>query len=224
MSVFMATIIAVFKVVLIDLVLSGDNAAVIGLAIRGLDPKTRKMASFCGAGSAVLLRVTLTICATLLIRIPWVNTVGGIILIWITDNLLANNDRRKEIKAESRCWRAVFIIIVADFSMSFDNIMGVAGAAHGSIPILIIGLLVSIPILMFGSNWIASIMDRHPIVIYLGGAVLAHTSVSMIVKGLNLETILGSMWTVLIPWLFAVPVFVWGLMVIYKHKNISIEH
>jgi len=209
---------AVLNIVLIDLVLSGDNAAVIGLAIRNLAADLRKKAAILGTGAAVILRVAATSIVALLIRIPWCNTVGGVILLWITYKLLINSESQKNIRAESSFWKAVCLIVVADFSMSFDNVIGVAGAAHGSVPLVIFGLAVSIPVLIWGSNRLAGLMDKHPIIVFLGGAVLIHTSVTMIIRGLKLAAFIGRTPATLVPWLLALFLLVWGCSGSFKEK------
>ncbi|AOQ23561.1 TerC family protein [Neomoorella thermoacetica] len=203
---------AILSITIIDLALSGDNAAVIGLAIKNLPQEQRKLAAFIGAGGAILLRVTLTALATLLLRIPYLNAAGGVILIWITWKLLKGDEGEESVKASNRFWSAVGTIIVADLSMAFDNIMGVAGAAHGHLGLMIFGLAVSIPILVLGASWLAIMMNRYPIIIYIGGAVLAHTSLAMIFEdhGLGLPRYTGELAAVLIPWAMAAAVFIWG--------------
>lgn len=203
---------AILSITIIDLALSGDNAAVIGLAIKNLPREQRKIAAFIGAGGAILLRVTLTALATLMLRIPYLNAAGGVILIWITWKLLKGDEGEESVKASNRFWSAVGTIIVADLSMAFDNIMGVAGAAHGHVGLMIFGLAISIPILVLGANWLATMMNRYPIIIYIGGAVLAHTSLAMIFEdhGLGLPRYTGELAAVFIPWALATAVFIWG--------------
>jgi YjbE family integral membrane protein len=207
------TLSAILSIAIIDLALSGDNAAVIGLAIKDLPAVRRRQAALIGTGAALLLRVIFTAIATILTRIPFINAIGGIILVWITWKLIMPGKSDEEhVKGSDKFWGAIFAIIVADMSMAFDNVMGVAGAAHGSILLVIFGLLLSIPILVFGSSWLATWMNRQPFIIYIGGAVLAHTSIAMIFhdKGLNLVNTLGELPTLIIPWLFALAVLVFG--------------
>lgn len=208
----MTLVWAVLSITIIDLALSGDNAAVIGLAIKNLPPQQRKTAAFIGAGGAIVLRVTLTALATLLLRIPYLNAIGGVILIWITWKLLTGNEEEENVRSSNRFWSAIGTIIVADLSMAFDNIMGVAGAAHGHVGLMIFGLAVSIPILVLGASWLATMMNRYPIIIYIGGAVLAHTSLAMIFEdhGLALPHYTGQLAATLIPWGVALAVFLWG--------------
>ncbi|MGI9859873.1 TerC family protein [Moorella naiadis] len=209
---------AILSITIIDLALSGDNAAVIGLAIKNLPLQQRKIAAFIGAGGAIVLRVTLTALATLLLRVPYLNAIGGVILIWITWKLLNGDAGEEKIKSSNKFWSAVGTIIVADLSMAFDNIMGVAGAAHGHVGLMIFGLAVSIPILVLGASWLATMMNRYPIIIYIGGAVLAHTSLAMIFAdhGLGLPHYTGELAAALIPWALAAAVFIWGWLQVRK--------
>ena len=188
LSVFLAvpvwlcqTLAAILSITLIDLVLSGDNAAVIGLAIRNLPRPMQKKAAIFGAAGAIILRVIFTIFAVYLLTVKYLSAIGGIILIFITYKLLnTKNEAEVNVRAANKFWSAVGTIIVADISMAFDNVMGVAGAAHGEAWLVVFGLLLSIPILVWGSTWLATMMGRYPLIIYIGATVLAHTAISMI--------------------------------------------
>jgi len=219
---FLFTIQAILSITIIDLALSGDNAAVIGLAIRDLPLEQRKTASMIGAGGAILLRVIFTALATVLLTIKYISAIGGLLLIYITWKLVSHNEEEEEkVGRSDKFWGAVGAIIVADLSMAFDNVMGVAGAAHGSIPLVIFGLLLSVPILIFGSNWLAKWMNRQPFIIYIGAAVLAHTAVAMIFhdKGLGLTNYVGVNLAEIIPWLCALVVLIWGWFEAAKIKK-----
>lgn len=198
-------------IVLIDLSLSGDNAAVIGLAIRELPPKLANRAAFIGASGAVAVRVFFTAIATLMMKVPYLNAAGGVILIWITWKLVAADDEREAKTISGKFWTAVGAIVLADISCGFDNVMGVAGAARGSVPLVIFGLVVSMPILIWGSTWVSRLMNTHPVVIFVGAAVLAHTSLAMIVsdEGLGLAGHLG-LARRLGPWVAALGVLAYG--------------
>jgi len=203
---------AVMAIAIIDLVLSGDNAAVIGLAIRDLPRDLQKKAAIWGAGGAIVLRVIFTIFATFLMAVPYLSAIGGVILIWITWKLLGHGKEEEHVKTSNKFWGAIWAIVIADLTMAFDNVMGVAGAAHGSVGLVIFGLLLSVPILIFGSTWIARMMGKYPIIIYVGAAVLAHTAVAMIFhdKALHLETYFGSSLSAIIPWLPAAGIMIFG--------------
>ncbi len=175
------TLQAVAAIVLIDLALSGDNALVIGMAARGLPRRQRRMASALGAGGAVALRVALAAVATVLLTVPYLQLTGGVALALIAYRLVhpANGHRKMSVGARSLP-EAVAIILAADLAMSLENILGVAGAAHGDIGLLVFGLALSIPIVLFGSGIVADILDRFPQVIWFGAAALAWTSADLI--------------------------------------------
>lgn len=175
------TIQAIAAIVLIDLALSGDNALVIGMAARGLPRRQRRMASAIGAGGAVALRVALAAVATILLTVPYLQLAGGLALALIAYRLVhpGNGHRKMSVGARSLP-EAVAIILAADLAMSLENILGVAGAAHGDIPLLVFGLALSIPIVLFGSGVVADLLDRFPQVIWFGAAALAWTSADLI--------------------------------------------
>ncbi len=210
----MELVLKILTIALIDLVLSGDNAAVIGLAIKNLPLEQRKSAALIGAGGAIVLRVLFTALATLLITVPYLNAIGGVLLLWITWKLLNSDGEEESVKSSNRYWAAIGSIVVADLSMAFDNIMGVAGAAHGHIGLVIFGLALSIPILVIGSNWLATLMNRYPIIIYIGGAVLAHTALTMIMhdKAMDLMHVLGGLTANILIWGVTLAILGYGLM------------
>lgn len=199
------------RIILIDLSLSGDNAAVIGLAVRDLPPKQGRLAAILGASGAIATRMLFAVLATLLLRLPYLNAIGGVILAWITWKLAAGTGTENHKSLGGSFWSAVWTIILADVSTGFDNVMAVAGAAHGSAILVVIGLAISMPILIWGSTWVARLMQSYPFVIFLGAAVLAHTSLAMIVEdeGLGLAPHLG-IGAVVLPWAAAAAVAVWG--------------
>jgi len=169
-----------FSIILIDLLLAGDNALVIAMAVRALPQRQRRLAIAFGAGAAVVLRVVLTILAARLLGIEFIKLMGGAFIIWIAVKVLA--DASSEPAAEpprGQLLRAVWFIVVADITMSLDNVLAVAGAARGSVPLIVFGLAVSIPFVVFSSNLIATLMDRYPTVVYLGSAVLGKVGAEM---------------------------------------------
>ena len=169
-----------FSIILIDLLLAGDNALVIAMAVRALPQRQRRLAIIFGAGAAVVLRVVLTIVAARLLGIEFIKLLGGAFIIWIAIKVLA--DASSEPGAETpggQLLRAIWFIVVADITMSLDNVLAVAGAARGSVPLIIFGLCVSIPFVVFSSNLIATLMNRYPIVVYLGSAILGKVGAEM---------------------------------------------
>ena len=173
---------ALLSIVLIDLVLAGDNAIVIALAARNLPAHLQKKAIFFGAMGAIVVRSLMTVGVVWLLQIPGLLLVGGLGLLWIAYKLLADQDTEKEHgEVASTFWGAMRTIVIADALMGIDNVLGVAGAAHGEMGLVIIGLLVSVPIVMFGSSLVLRLVERFPLIIQLGSAVLAYTAAKMIV-------------------------------------------
>jgi YjbE family integral membrane protein len=173
--------IAVGQIILIDIVLSGDNAVVIALACRNLTPEQRKSGIFWGVAGAIILRVVLTVFAAMVMGLPWLKLVGGLLLIWIAVKLmLPEDDEGHDIQASAHLWGAVKTIIVADFVMSLDNVIAVAGAAHGSLALLLFGLAVSIPLIVWSSQLILHWMERWPVIILLGAGLLGYVAGQMI--------------------------------------------
>jgi YjbE family integral membrane protein len=168
-------------IIVIDLVLAGDNAIVIGLASRKLPEEQRKKAIFWGTAGAVVFRVIATLTIVWLLKIPGLLLVGGLVLVWISYNLLVDNDNH-DVKAGSSFWSAIRTIIIADTIMSLDNVLAVGGAAHGSVLLVVIGLVISIPLVVWGSTLFIKLVDRYPIILYIGSAVLAWTAGGMIAE------------------------------------------
>jgi YjbE family integral membrane protein len=179
--------LGLLKIIWINLLLSGDNAVVIALAARSLPPKQQKLAIFWGSGAAITLRVLLTVFAVALLAWPYLKLVGGIALIWIGVQLLVpEEDGEDGVKAHDNLMAAIRTILVADLVMSTDNVIGVAAAAETAPPeaklaLLILGLGISIPIVIFGSTMMLKVMEKFPIVITLGAALLGWIAGEMIV-------------------------------------------
>jgi YjbE family integral membrane protein len=173
--------IAVGQIIAIDIVLSGDNAVVIALACRNLSPEQRKTGIFWGVAGAVSLRVVLTVFAALVMNLPWLKLVGGLLLVWIAVKLMLPEDEEgHDIEASANLWGAVKTIVVADFVMSLDNVIGVAGAAQGSLVLLLFGLAVSIPLIVWSSQVILRWMERWPWIVLLGAGLLGYVAGQMI--------------------------------------------
>ncbi|MEC1715804.1 TerC family protein [Schinkia azotoformans] len=165
----------------IDIVLGGDNAIVIALACRNLPVDKRNKAILLGTGLAIIVRIALTIIAVYLLMIPFLQLVGGLFLIYIAYNLLTEDgDDVNKIRGGTTLFQAVRTIVVADLVMGFDNVLAVAGAAGGKIILVVAGLLISIPIIVWGSKIILKFMERFPIIIYIGAGILALTAGKMI--------------------------------------------
>jgi YjbE family integral membrane protein len=196
------------EIILINIVLSGDNAVVIALACRNLPPQYQRKAVFFGTLGAVVLRVVLTFVAVYVLTIPYLNFIGGLLLLWIAVNLL-KGEAEEDIKANSSLIGAVRTIIIADLVMSLDNVVAVAGAANGNILLIVIGLLISIPLIIWGSQVLMKIMEKFPIIIILGAGLLGYTAGEMMLKdkavggfieGINphLETVLPFVLAILV--------------------------
>ena len=173
---------ALLAIVLIDLVLAGDNAIVIALAARNLPAHLRKKAIVWGTLGAIVVRSAMTVGVVWLLKIPGVMLVGGLGLLWIAYRLLAEEGAGDpHASGASSFWGAMRTIVIADALMGIDNVLGVAGAAHGAIDLVIVGLVVSVPIVVFGSSLVLALVKRFPVIIPLGAAVLAFTAAKMIV-------------------------------------------
>lgn len=173
---------ALLAIILIDLVLAGDNAIVIALAARSLPPDLQKKAIVWGTVGAIAVRSVMTLGVVWLLQIPGLMLVGGLGLLWIAYKLIADTgEGEHDGPVATTFWGAMKTIIVADALMGVDNVLGVAGAAHGSWDLVILGLLISVPIVVFGSSVVLKLVERFPIIIHLGAAVLALTAAKMIV-------------------------------------------
>jgi YjbE family integral membrane protein len=172
---------ALAAIVVIDLVLAGDNAIVIALAARNLPKALQRRAVIWGTAGAVAVRSSLTVAVLWLLEIPGLMLAGGVLLAWIAYRLLAGeNGRDHDVPPAASFWAAMRTIVIADAVMGLDNVLAVAGAAHGSVLLVVAGLVVSIPIVVWGSTLILHWIERYPALLYIGGAVLAWTAAKMI--------------------------------------------
>lgn len=173
---------ALLAIILIDLVLAGDNAIVIALAARSLPPDLQKKAIIWGTVGAIVVRSIMTIGVVWLLKIPGLMLVGGLALLWIAYKLLSDTGGNEhEGPVANTFWGAMKTIVIADALMGVDNVLGVAGAAHGSFDLVVLGLLISVPIVVFGSTVVLKLVERFPIIIQVGAAVLALTAAKMVV-------------------------------------------
>ncbi len=171
---------ALLAVILIDLVLAGDNAVVIALAVRNLQGRQRTWGIILGAGAAVLLRVTCTIFVAQMLRIPLLKFVGGALIAWIAVKLLTQGHEDETVSEASNILQAVKLIVIADIVMSLDNMLAVAGASKGNAFLLLFGLGLSIPLVVAGSSILAMMMDKYPVIVVIGSAVLGKVAGEMI--------------------------------------------
>jgi len=173
---------AVMSIVFIDLVLAGDNAVVIAMAVKNLHGKERQMGIVLGSGGAVVVRVICTFLVAQLLNLPLVKLIGGAVIIWIAVKLLTEGTKEEcHDKECSSLWHALWIIIVADLSMGIDNMLAVGAASHGNLFLLLFGLLLSIPMVVFMSTWLSILMDRYPIILWIGAAVLGKVGGEMMI-------------------------------------------
>lgn len=184
--------IALLKIIWVNILLSGDNAVVIALAARNLPKHQQTKAVFAGSGAAIVLRVALTLFAVTLLQFPYLKLVGSVLLLWIGVQLLAGGDEDGDVKASTSLWSAVRTILIADLVMSLDNVIAVAGAANGApesmrTTLLVLGLGLSIPLIIFGSTLLLKIMQRFPAIITLGAALLGFVSGEMAVSDLAIH-------------------------------------
>jgi YjbE family integral membrane protein len=172
---------ALASIVLIDLILAGDNAVVIAMAVRSLPREHRRRGILLGSAAAVLLRVIATFFVAQLLRAPYVKLVGGLLIAWIAVKLFVEGtpDEIGE-RAATSVWQAVRIIVVADITMALDNMLAVGGASHGNIFLLLFGLALSIPFVVFTSGLLSVLMDRYPVIIYAGAAILGKVAAEMV--------------------------------------------
>jgi YjbE family integral membrane protein len=181
------------KIIGVNVILSGDNAVVIALAARSLPQKQQKQAVIWGAGAAVVLRVILTIFAAALLGLPWLKIIGSVLLFWIGIKLLVPEDGEDDIQASDQLLTAIKTILIADLVMSLDNVIAVAAAAGGSYLLLILGLAISIPLVVFGATLLIKLMERYPVIITIGAGLIGWVAGEMLVTDRALEGWLSAM-------------------------------
>jgi len=170
------------SIIIIDIMLAGDNAVVIAMAVRGLPRKQRMKGIAFGAGAAVILRVALTFVAAQLLLIRFVKFIGGALIIWIGTKLFIEGVPEEEVEKQVKTlWQAIWVIMIADITMSTDNVLAVAGASKGNLFLLLFGLGLSIPFVVFTSNLLAMLMDKYPVLVYVGAAILGRVGGEMMI-------------------------------------------
>ena len=174
-------LLAALNIVFINIILSGDNAVLIAMAVRGLSREQRTKGIVFGTAAAVFLRIILTFFVALLLAVPYLKLVGGALILWIATQLFVGSEEDESGEQVSTLAKAIQVIIIADLTMSLDNVLGVAGAAEGNMFLLLFGLGLSIPIVIFTSNLISTLMDKYPIIIILGAAILGRVGGEMMI-------------------------------------------
>lgn len=190
----MAGIIKVIKVLIVDLFLAGDNAIVISMAAGHLEHDLRKKAIFFGTFGAIVLRLVLAfLFVEALHTIPYLHLIGGILLLWIAIELMVQDKHKhkKHINGKTKLLSAIGTIIIADGVMSVDNVLAVVAAAEGHMALVLAGILVSVPIIVWGSNMFADLIEKYPWLLYLGGAILAWSATGMIIEDASVAHVLG---------------------------------
>jgi YjbE family integral membrane protein len=172
--------ISLVQIIWIDLLLSGDNAIVIALACRNLPPEQRRMGILLGAGAAIGLRILFAVIISYLLGIPFLKIVGGLLLFWIAVKLVQGDEGHGEIDGGTTLWSSVKTIAIADAVMSLDNVLAVSAAAHGDVWLFSFGILLSIPMIIYGSNVILALLTRFPILVWIGAALLGWIAGDMI--------------------------------------------
>lgn len=207
---------ALLSIIMIDIVLAGDNAVLIGMAARNLPQEQQKKVIWLGALGAIVIRSVATLLVVWLLKIPGLLLIGGLVLVWIAYKLLNEEEEEEEVKSASNLWAAIRTIIIADAAMGLDNVIAVAGAANGDFLLVVIGLIISIPIVVWGSTIILKLMEKYPIIIYIGAGILAFTAAKMILHEPFIENFVdGNGW---VQWAFMIIVTV-GVLVAGRLKS-----
>jgi YjbE family integral membrane protein len=212
-------IIALIKIMVINIILSGDNAIVIALASKNLPEKQRRLAIFWGAFGAVALRVVLTLIAIQLLKIPFLTALGGILLLWIAFKMVNERHEPKTVDAPDQLKGAILTIILADFIMSLDNVLAITAVAQRNFTLIAIGLIISIPLIIWGSQLILRLLDRYPLFIVIGAAILAFTAGEMLIKDQTLLAVLQVPHTDYLSWI--VPVSLAVTVVVFRPSKKS---
>lgn len=186
---------AFLAIILIDIVLAGDNALVIGMAANKLPPELRKKAIFWGTFGAIAIRFVSVAALTYLLLIPGLRAIGAVALLWIGWKLAFTNEEHN-IEAKDTFWGAIGTIVVADAVMGIDNALGIAAAANGSFILVVAGLLISVPIILFGAGLVSKILEKYPDTVFLGSFVLFAVAFLMLMK----EPLMAAWWSSLVPW------------------------
>src|SRR5436189_1085574 len=179
--------VGLVKIIGVNIILSGDNAVVIALAARSLPPKQQTQAIIWGSGAAIVMRIILTLFAVALLTLPWLKIVGSLLLFWIGIKLLIPEEGDEDIEASDQLLAAIKTILVADLVMSLDNVIAVAAAAGGSVVLLILGLAISIPLVIFGATLLIKLMERFPVIITGGAGLIGWVAGEMLVADLALK-------------------------------------
>ncbi len=183
----LAFFMAMLNIIFINIILSGDNAVLIAMAVRHLPPQNRMKGIAFGTSLAVVLRIVLTFFVALLMAVSFLKIVGGLLILWIAVKLLTEGDGDGNVAGTTSLWKAIQVILIADLTMSVDNVLAVAGAAGGNLPLLIFGLCLSIPIVVFASRMLSNLMERYPVIVVIGAAILGRVGADMLITDPAME-------------------------------------
>ncbi|KPV61194.1 membrane protein [Paenibacillus sp. A3] len=201
------------QIMLINIVLSGDNAVVIALASKNLPLHQRKQAIWWGAFGAIALRVVLTVIAVYILKVPFIQALGSVLLLWIAIKLLIDEEDHSDVKQAATLGKAVSTIILADFVMSLDNVLAIAAKAKGEVGVIILGIGLSIPIIVWGSTLVVNLLKRYPIFVYLGAGILGYTAGEMFIADEKLATrLLGDISHYVLPFVTTLIVLASGVL------------
>lgn len=193
-------LLKIAEIMWINVLLSGDNAVVIALACRGLPEDKRKTGILLGAGAAIALRIVFTLVVVQLLALPYVKLVSGVLLFWIAIKLIIDDDAHAKVETSATIWKAVRTIAIADAIMSLDNVVAIAAVAQGSMMLIIIGLLISIPLIIFGSTMVLALINRFPAIVWLGSAMLGWVAAELLLSDPWIMQLLGDMFHKAEPW------------------------
>ncbi len=216
--------VALFQIIIINILLSGDNAVIIALACRSLPPKEQRNAFLIGTVAIVILMTALTSVASILLTIPYVEMVGAVLLLWIGIKLLLPEEENDNINSSDNFWSAVKTIIIADIVMSLDNVLGMAGAANGHMALLFVGMVITIPLILFGSAMLMKLMERFPIIVTIGAGLLGYVAGEMAVEDPALKGYLANAHylEIALPILGAAIVVIVGKMLAARHASAAV--
>ncbi len=214
---------ALLAIILIDIVLAGDNALVIGMAANKLPEHLRKRAIFWGTFGAIAIRFVSVAIITYLLMVPGLRLIGAAALLWIGWKLVASDDKEHDVKAAATFWSAISTIVVADAVMGIDNALAIAAAAHGNFYLVVFGLLISVPIILFGAGLVTKILDRWPNSIFVGSFVLFLVAIQMAMKEPLLR--IDEMWATKEAWLKSIaPWFIALMITLYQYKFTRVKN
>lgn len=225
MDNIMALVIGVLQIAVLDLTLCADNIGIIALATKNLPHELSKKATIYGISGAIGLRILFACFMSLIFAVSTIpiKLIGGLLLVKITWDFIkpgSEGDECTNIKQTNKLWGAVGVIIIADVSMSLDNVLAIAGAADGNLWLIVFGIAFNMPVLFFGSRYVSNLMKKYRIAIYIGGAVLAHTAFKMIFEDSILYSHTPHIFTMVFPWLAAAATLVYGIYTTKKSTSV----